>query len=106
MKIRCFSVRLKSLIQISDKAYKATAFDGSTAIFPISQIYGENLFDKPNTFWISEWILARKTIQYSHKKEAFFDSKTRKMLPTIKVSMHIPAPIEDKFDNIIKELKK
>lgn len=106
MKIRCFSVRLKGLIQISDKAYKATAFDGSTAIFPISQIYGENLFDKPNTFWISEWILARKTIQYSHKKEAFFDSETRKMIPTVCVTRHTPKAIEYKSDNIIKELKK
>lgn len=32
MRIKCFSVRLKDLVSISEKAYKATAFDGSTAI--------------------------------------------------------------------------
>ncbi|MCK9415402.1 hypothetical protein M0Q97_01940 [Candidatus Dojkabacteria bacterium] len=32
MKTKCHSVRLASLVSISDKAYKAVAFDGSEAI--------------------------------------------------------------------------
>lgn len=40
MKTKCYSVRLKSLIRISDKAYKAESFDGSTDIIPASQIFG------------------------------------------------------------------
>lgn len=42
MKTKCYSVRLASLVSISDKAYKATAFDGSTAIIPKSQEFGQD----------------------------------------------------------------
>ena len=37
MKTLCYSVRLESLVRISDKAFRATAFDGSTDIIPDSQ---------------------------------------------------------------------
>ena len=38
MKVLCYSVRLSSLTSISEKAYKAVAFDGSEAIIPKSQV--------------------------------------------------------------------
>ena len=41
MKVLCYSVRLSSLTSISEKAYKAVAFDGSEAIIPKSQALGQ-----------------------------------------------------------------
>lgn len=32
MRIRCYSVRLESLVRISDRAFKATSYDGSCDI--------------------------------------------------------------------------
>lgn len=58
MKVKCYSVRLQSLVSISEKAYKAVAFDGSEAIIPKSQVYGfDNEVEKSTAVWISAWIL-------------------------------------------------
>ena len=69
MKTLCYSVRLESLVSISDKAYLAKCFDGSSDVIPKSQVFG---FDpqakKSDAYWISAWILAKKKIQYSRKK--------------------------------------
>lgn len=94
-KIKCYSVRLDSLTSISDKAYKATAFDGSTAIIPKSMVMGLDYdVQKSNAYWISAWILQQKDLQYSTKKEAWFDRDTGKMLPTYTIEKHIPAKVE------------
>lgn len=94
-KIKCYSVRLDSLTSISDKAYKATAFDGSTAIIPKSMVMGTDYdVQKSNAYWISAWILEQKELQYSTKKEAWFDRDTGKMLPTYTIEKHIPAKVE------------
>jgi hypothetical protein len=42
MKVLCYSVRLSSLTSISEKAYKAVAFDSSEAIIPKSQVLGQD----------------------------------------------------------------
>ena len=106
MKTLCVSVRLKSLNRISDKAFKATAFDGSHDIIPASQIFGTD-FDvqKSCAYWISAWILKNKNIQYSTKKSAWFDENGN-MLPTYIIERHTPAAKEKLDNNIIKELKK
>ncbi|MDR1883737.1 MAG: hypothetical protein LBR26_13275 [Prevotella sp.] len=72
-KTKCYSVRLESLFSISEKAYKATAFDGSTAVIPKSQVFGQD-FDvqKSDAYWISAWILEQKELQYSNKKVRWF----------------------------------
>lgn len=107
MKIKCYSVRLKSLIDISDKCYEAVSFDGSRDFIPKSQVFGnDNDAIKSDAYWISSWILERKKIQYSTKKEATFDNKTGKMLPTIIITKHIPNRIEPVENNTIKRLKK
>jgi hypothetical protein len=73
-KVKCFSVRLESLISISEKCYKATAFDGSTALIPKSQVFGQDYdVSKSDAWWISAWILEQKDLQYSSKKGSFFD---------------------------------
>jgi len=95
MKTKCFSVRLQSLVSISDKAYKATAFDGSEAILPKSQVMGQDYdVQKSDAYWISAWILEQKDLQYSAKKEAWFDKDTGRMLPTYHVVKHKPKKVE------------
>lgn len=73
---KCYSVRLKSLVSISDKAYKATAFDGSTAIIPKSQVLdNDNEILKTDSYWISAFILEKEDckLQYSYKKVKWFN---------------------------------
>lgn len=61
---KCFSVRLKDFIRISEKAYKAYAFDGSSAIIPVSQYFGEDIeTTKSKGYWLTEWILKKTNIQ-------------------------------------------
>jgi len=91
-RLKCYSVRLNSLTSISDKAYKATAFDGSTAIIPKSMVMGTDYeVQNSNAYWISAWILEQKELQYSTKKEAWFDHDSGKMLPTYTIEKHIPV---------------
>lgn len=105
MKTLCYSVRLESLVRISDKAYKATAFDGSSDIIPASQVFGrDNEVMKSDAYWISAWILEKKSIQYSGKKQAWFDENGHQ-LPTYTIERHAPEKLTPKESNIIDELK-
>lgn len=105
MKNLCYSVRLESLVRISDKAFKATAFDGSSDIIPASQIFGQDFeVSKSDAWWISAWILEKKSIQYSTKKQAWFDENGNH-LPDYHVSHHEPEHISP-VNNEINELKK
>lgn len=93
-KTKCYSVRLESLIDISDKALKATAYDGSECILPKSQVFGRD-WDvlKSEAYWIAAWILEKKNLQYSGKKEAWFYTDTRKMAPSYHIDRHVPKKI-------------
>lgn len=103
---KCYSVRLQSLISISDKAYKATSFDGSSDIIPKSQVFGVDYdVQKSEAYWIAAWLLEKKHIQYSTNKEAWFGEDGR-MLPTYHVEKHKPEKKESLINNIIEELKK
>jgi hypothetical protein len=76
---KCYSVRLKSLVSISDLAYRATAFDGSKAVIPKSQVYGQDLeVTKSETYWIADFVLLDPTrnLQYSDKKVKWFKKQT------------------------------
>jgi hypothetical protein len=96
-----------SLVRISDKAHKATSHDGSSDIIPSSQIFGQDYdVQKSEAYWISAWILDKKSLQYSTKKEAWFDSESGRMLPTYTVEKHKPAKIEKTEVEPIKELQK
>lgn len=80
MKTKCYSVRLQSLTEISDKAYRAVSFDGRECIIPKSQVFCEDFeISKSEAYWISSWILEQKEIQYSKKKTAWYNSKTGQM---------------------------
>lgn len=94
MRTLCCSVRLKSLVSISDKAFKATTFTGVIEIIPKSQVFGiDNAVYKSDAYWISAWILKKKNIQYSTRKEAWFDENGN-MLPTYHIEKHVPKRIE------------
>ena len=106
MKTLCYSVRLESLVRISDKAFKATAFDGSSDILPASQVFGMDYdVQKSDAYWISAWILSKKSIQYSTKKQAWFDENGH-MMPTYTIERHTPEKREAKESNEIETLKR
>lgn len=94
MKVKCYSVRLKSLVDISEKAFKATAFDGSEAIIPKSQVFGPDYeSQKSDAWWISAWILEKKELQYSTKKVAFYDTYSGGFIPMTTITRHKPRRI-------------
>ncbi len=106
MKTLCYSVRLQSLERISPKAFKATAFDGSSDIIPASQVFGMDMeVQKSDAYWISAWILDKKSLQYSDKKRAWFDEDGNR-LPTYTVTRHTPEKRTPTASNEIDELKR
>lgn len=102
----CYSVRLESLVRISDKAYEAVAYDGSRDIIPASQVFGQDYeVLKSEAWWIAAWILEKKHLQYSRKKSAMFDKDTRKRLPDIIVEKHHPDHVQPVDSNEIADLR-
>ena len=102
----CYSVRLESLVRISDKAYEAVAYDGSRDIIPASQVFGQDYeVEKSEAWWIAAWILEKKHLQYSRKKSAMFDKDTRKRLPDIIVEKHHPDHVQPVDSNEIADLR-
>lgn len=100
MKTKCYSVRLQCLTPISDKCYKAICFDGSEDLIPASQVFGQDYdVQKSDAYWISSWILERKNIQYSTKKEAWFWNDSRKMAPTYTIEKHTPTVVTKKVEH-------
>lgn len=106
MRTKCYSVRLQSLRQISPKAYIAEAFDGSEAIIPASCVFGADYeVQKSDAYWISAWILEKKSLQYSSKKVAWFDENGKKM-PSQTIKHHTPEEKEAVMSNEIETLAK
>lgn len=98
-------MRLESLTSISDKCLKATGFDGSEALIPKSQYFGQDYdVSKSEAHWISAWILSKKNLQYSGKKEAWFCSETGKQLPAYTFEKHVPKKVNKEVepDNDLK----
>ncbi len=74
MRTKCYSVRLKSLTPISSKCYKAVDWQGNEDLIPSSQIFGQDYgVSKSDAYWISAWILEKKGITYTCKKEHWFE---------------------------------
>lgn len=85
------------MISISEKAYKAKSFDGSECILPKSQVFQQDYdISKSDAYWISEWILEQKNIQYSTKKEGWYNSEKGIVEPKYNLSIekHEPELIE------------
>lgn len=104
-KTKCISVRLSALVSISDRAYKAIAFDGSEAIIPKSQVFGQDFeVQKSEAYWISEWILDKKELQYSTKKIAWFNHDSCTIEPNFSTIVEKHKP--NKINNInVKPIK-
>ncbi|MDR1958873.1 MAG: hypothetical protein LBQ54_07505 [Planctomycetaceae bacterium] len=81
--VKCCSVRVEYLTQITEKAYKVRCFDGSEGIVPVSQVFGQDYeVGKSDAYWIAEWVLREKKLQYSSKKTAWFDKSTGERAPS------------------------
>lgn len=111
MKTKCYSVRLKSLEAISEKAFKAVAFDGSSDIIPASQVFGPDLdVGKSDAWWISAWILEKKSIQYSTKKSAWLErdevGNATRHASSVTVSHYSPKKIGAVKKNEVNELRR
>lgn len=108
-KTKCYSVRLKSLTEISNLALRAADFSGNKCILPKSTVFGID-YDviKSDAYWIAAWILEKKELQYSIKKEGWYNPKKGRVEPAIKVEIehHIPKKIEPVSNNLITELKR
>jgi len=93
---KCISVRLESFDQISPKCYLAIAFDGSEALIPASQYFGQDYdVSKSEAHWITEWILEKKELQYSRKKTTIF-TKDGRNIGNITIEHHTPKKLEIK----------
>ena len=93
-KLLAYSVKLKSLNSISEKAFLATSFNGLEDVLPKSQVFGRDYdVKKSDAYWISAWILEKKNIQYSGKKRAWIDKNTGNILPDFKYKHHIPNQV-------------
>lgn len=89
-KVLCCSVRVKEIKDISDKAVLIVSYNGKEDVIPKSQIYGfDNSAQKSEAVWIAKWILEKKNLQYSKKKEMWIDTETGKHSKT-SVKHHIP----------------
>lgn len=107
--VKCYSVRLLSLEEISAKCLKAIAFDGSSALIPKSLVMGKDYdVKKSDAYWIQSWFLHKSecNLQFSAGKEAWFNKDTGEQLPTYKIEVNIPKKINPVEDNSIQELKK
>lgn len=105
MRTKCVSVRLKSLTEISNKAYKAVDFNGNEDIIPVSCVFGYDLeVRKSDAFWISMWIMEKKNLSFSPTKTAWFEDG--KMLPSYDIRRHEAPKISPVGSNIINNLKK
>lgn len=106
MRTKCYSVRVESMRKISDKAYAVRSFDGSEDIIPVSVVFGHDYeVQKSEAYWIAAWILPKKDIQWSNKKQAWFDEHGNR-LPDYTIEKHKPTKVEAKENNEINQLKK
>jgi hypothetical protein len=96
-KTLCYSVRLESLTGISDKAYKATCFNGQEDILPKSTVFGFDFeVSISDAYWIAAWVLEKKNIQFSNKKKGWFNPATGKVEQhfDVIIQKHVPTKIE------------
>jgi len=92
-KVKCYSVRLAALTSISEKAYKASGFDGSEAIIPKSAVFGPDCeVQKSDAYWIAAFALKGKSLQYSEKKIEWFEMEFEPKQEEAKAE---PEPIDE-----------
>lgn len=107
-RVKVISVKLESLTDISPKAYLARSFNGAECILPKSQVFGQDWSSrKSDAYWIAEWILSKKEIQYSSKKEGWWNTDKGEVETfKIKVERHIPEKKEAQEQVINQDLMR
>lgn len=108
MKTKVYSVRISEMREISPKAVKITAFDGSSDIFPKSAVLGwDDEVGKCEAVWIAAWILPKKGLQYSDKKVRFMDDCGRlwRERPVLEKEYHAAPAVNPVDNNEIDELR-
>lgn len=106
MKTKCYSVRLQSLRRISPLCYEAISFDGGKDLIPASQVFGQDYeVQKSDAFWISAWILEKKNLQYSSKKEGWYNPGTRRVEPKISVTIETHVPMRHMPEDVTADEK-
>ena len=107
-KIKCISVRVKSMIEHSPKSFKITDFNGNTEFIPKSAVYGiDDSVTKVEAYWIAEWILKQKSLTHG-QKESWFDREVKSGVTEFEgttIERHIPDVIECE-DKEIDSLKR
>ena len=93
--MKYYSVKLESLIGISDRALKIKTYDGREHIIPKSQILGYDY--ERGAYWISAWIVESKGIQHSPKHWSEFSKNGRK-IPQTEIHHHIPNKINNDIE--------
>ena len=89
--VKCYLVKFKDLISISEKAFKAVAYDGSECILPKSQVVRPGSND--NDWYVSCWIMDQKEIQHSKQKVFMVNSETMQIRPFVVIETHVPEQI-------------
>lgn len=110
-KTKCYSVRLKSLTQITQKCWKALDWQGNEYLIPDSQYFGVDYsVSKSDAFWIACWIIDKEDchLQVSTKKVGWYNPKKGSVEPTVEIIVehHTPEKLTPLENNTIKRLKK
>jgi hypothetical protein len=85
---------LKSLVPISDKAFLAEGWNGDQDIIPKSQVVGPDFESQKSTaWWISAWILKKKHLKYSKKKQRWFNTDNGNSWQKKEIIRHVPKRI-------------
>jgi len=110
-KIKVISVRLKSLVEITEKCYKAEDWEGNFALIPKSQVFARDYdVQKSEAWWISEWFAKKEDFKLviSFKKKGWYNINKKIIEPnyTIEIKHNIPEKINPVANNTIKRLKR
>ena len=112
MTTTCYSVQVKSLRSISRKAIVIEAPDGTSDIFPKSEIYGIDRDDlECDAYFIAEWILNRKKLTWTRNKKKDITNNNGGNLyasPTVfeLETTHIPDYVPPVANNDIESLRR
>ena len=85
---KCFCIKAKSIVDISAKCLKVSDYNGNEELIPKSQVYGFSDGGNTQSIWIAAWLVEKRSLNYSTKKEGWFDasgnnycSVTEKIIP-------------------------
>lgn len=101
-KTKCYSVRLKSLTQISTKCWKAEDWRGETYLIPDSQYFGPDWdVSKSEAHWIASWIIDKEDckLMVSTKKIGWYNPKKGKVEPNVVIEVEVKKPKKIEFDS-------